>query len=51
MKKYLRWGAVAFLAFYLVSSPNKAAHVVRGALGGLRMAATSLTEFVSAIPS
>ena len=35
MKKVGKWGALGFLAFYLVSQPHKAANVVHGALGGL----------------
>lgn len=50
MKKTAKWGALAFVAFYLVSQPHKAANVVHGALGGLTGAATSLSSFVSDLP-
>jgi hypothetical protein len=50
MKKTLKWGSLAFLAFYLVSQPHKAATAVHGALGGLTGAATSLSSFVSDLP-
>ncbi len=50
MKKFLKWGSLAFLAFYLVSQPHKAANVVHGALGGISGAASSLSTFVSDLP-
>ena len=50
MKKFLKWGSLAFIAFYLVSQPHRAANVVHGALGGLSGAATSLSTFVSDLP-
>jgi hypothetical protein len=50
MKKTLKWGSAAFLAFYLVSQPHKAANVVHGTLGGITGAATSLSTFVSDLP-
>jgi hypothetical protein len=50
MKKTLKWASLAFIAFYLVSQPHKAANVVHGALGGVTGAATSLSTFVSDLP-
>ncbi len=50
MKKFLKWGSIAFIGFYLVSQPHRAADVVHGALGGLSGAATSLSTFVSDLP-
>jgi len=50
MKKTLKWGSLAFLAFYLVSQPHKAANVVHGAVGGVTGAANSLSTFVSDLP-
>jgi hypothetical protein len=50
MKKTLKWTSLAFIAFYLVSQPHKAANVVHGAIGGATGAATSLSTFVSDLP-
>lgn len=50
MKKVLKWGSIAFVAFYLVSQPHRAANVVHGAWGGLSGAASSLSTFVSDLP-
>lgn len=51
MKKFFKWGGLAFVAFFLVSQPHKAANVVHGALGGLSGAATSLSTFVGDLPN
>jgi hypothetical protein len=50
MKKVAKWGALGFLAFYLVSQPHKAANVVHSGFGGLTGAASSLSSFVSDLP-
>lgn len=49
MKKYLTWALAAFVVFYLLKSPNSAAHVVDSALGGLSSAGDSLSRFVNAL--
>ncbi|WP_198653353.1 MULTISPECIES: hypothetical protein [Actinocorallia] len=50
-KKWLKWGSVAFVAWYIVKQPDGAASVVQGALNGLGGAADSLSTFMtSAIP-
>ena len=50
-KKWLKWGSVAFVAWYNVKQPDGAASVVQGALNGLGGAADSLSTFMtSAIP-
>jgi hypothetical protein len=49
MKKYLTWALIAFVIFYLLNSPNGAAHVVHNALGGLVSAGNSLSRFVNAL--
>lgn len=49
MKKYLTWALIAFVIFYLVTSPAGAAHVVHGALGGLSALGESLSRFVNAL--
>lgn len=48
-KKYMTWAAVAFVAFYLLRSPQGAAHAVNSAAGGLASAAGSLAEFFNAL--
>ncbi|KAB2345265.1 hypothetical protein F8566_28825 [Actinomadura rudentiformis] len=49
-KKFLKFGAIAFVAWYVISRPEGAASLVNSALGGLGNAAESLSQFVSAIP-
>ncbi len=50
MKKYAKWGGIAFVLWYLISKPAEAANVVHGALNGLAGAADSLGTFVSQVP-
>jgi hypothetical protein len=50
MKKSLKWGGLAFVAWWIISRPDSAAGVVRSGAGGLGNAAESLSQFVSAIP-
>ncbi len=50
MKKYAKWGGIAFVVWYLISKPTAAANVVHGALNGLAGAANSLGTFVSQVP-
>jgi hypothetical protein len=47
MKKNLRWVAIAFVAFYLLSQPTNAAGVVNNAASALASAGTSLAQFVN----
>ncbi|MBW8482492.1 hypothetical protein [Actinomadura parmotrematis] len=49
-KKHMKLGAMAFVAWYVISRPEGAANLVNSALGGLGGAAESLSQFVSAIP-
>lgn len=49
MKKYLTWAFGAFVVFYLVRSPDGAAHVVHGAFSGLSTFGNSLSRFVSSL--
>lgn len=51
MKKNLRYVAIAFVIFYLLSSPTGAAHTVKKAAGGVATAATRLATFVNALGS
>jgi hypothetical protein len=50
MKKYGKWGGIAFVLWFMVSRPSEAAGVVHGTLGGLGGAANHLGTFVSSIP-
>jgi hypothetical protein len=47
MKKYAKWGAIAFVLWYLLNRPSAAANMIHGALGGLSDAAGSLSQFVN----
>jgi hypothetical protein len=47
MKKYAKWGAIAFVLWYVITQPTGAASMIHGALGGLSNAAGSLSVFVS----
>lgn len=49
MKKYLSWIAIAFVAFYLLSSPNGAASIVDGIIGWLGDMADNLSTFVDSL--
>ncbi|MEV5573337.1 hypothetical protein AB0L06_25115 [Spirillospora sp. NPDC052269] len=49
MKKNLRYVAIAFVIFYLLSSPNAAAHVVNNAFSQLGKAGSQLSSFVNAL--
>jgi hypothetical protein len=50
-KKHMKIAAIAFVAWYVISRPEGAAHLVNNALSGLGSAAESLSQFMSAIPS
>jgi hypothetical protein len=50
-KKTLKIVTIAFVAWYVISKPDGAAHLVNNALSGLGNAAESLSQFMSAIPS
>jgi hypothetical protein len=49
LKKFLTWAAIAFVIFYLVTSPQAAANVVTGALNWLQEAGKSMAEFLNHI--
>lgn len=49
MKKYLGWIAIAFVAFYLLSSPQGAASVVDGTVNWLGNMGDSLSTFVESL--
>ncbi|WP_199486527.1 hypothetical protein [Actinomadura logoneensis] len=48
-KKNLRYVAIAFVIFYLLSSPTAAAHVVNNAISQLGNAGSQLSSFVNAL--
>ncbi len=50
MKKYVKWGAIAFVLWYVLNQPSGAASMIHGALGGMSNAAGSLSQFVSQLP-
>lgn len=50
-KKHLKVASIAFVAWYVISRPAGAAHLVNNALSGLGTAAESLSQFMSAIPN
>lgn len=49
MKKYLSWAVIAFVIFYLLTSPHGAARIVHGAWGDLTSWAHSLSSFVNSL--
>ncbi|HLV72875.1 MULTISPECIES: hypothetical protein [unclassified Actinomadura] len=49
MKKNLRYVAIAFVIFYLLSSPTDAANVVNNAFSQLGEAGNQLAAFVNAL--
>jgi|HubBroStandDraft_5_1064220.scaffolds.fasta_scaffold1306009_1 hypothetical protein len=49
LKKVLTWAGVAFVIYYLATSPSGAANVVDGAINWLKMAGNSLADFLNHI--
>jgi hypothetical protein len=49
LKKVLTWAAIAFVIYYLATSPDGAAHVVTGTLNWLKSAGNSMAEFLNHI--
>jgi hypothetical protein len=49
MKKVLTWAGIAFVIYYLATSPQGAADVVDGAINWLRDAANSFGSFLNSI--
>ncbi|GAA3382758.1 hypothetical protein [Cryptosporangium minutisporangium] len=47
MKKFLKWGAVALLVFFVVTQPADAAGVVRSMTNGLVNIASGMSAFVT----
>jgi len=49
LKKVLTWAGVAFVIYYLATSPQGAANVVTGAIDWLKSAGNSLSAFLNHI--
>jgi hypothetical protein len=49
LKKVLTWALIAFVIYYLATSPDGAAHVVTSALDWLKSAGNSLATFLNHI--
>ena len=49
LKQILSWAAIAFVAFYLVTQPTAAGHLVHNILDGLKSAGNSLATFFNSI--
>jgi hypothetical protein len=49
LKKVLTWAGIAFVIYYLATSPDGAAHVVDSALNWLKSAGNSLATFLNHI--
>lgn len=49
LRKVLTWAAVAFVIYYLATSPTGAANVVTGAIDWLKSAGNSLSAFLNHI--
>jgi len=48
-KKVITWAVVIFLAYYLVTQPTGAGHVMHNLLNGLKSAGNSLATFISSL--
>jgi NAD+--asparagine ADP-ribosyltransferase len=48
-KKVLTWVGVAFVVFFVLSSPNDAGNVVKSAFSGIESAANQLATFVKSL--
>lgn len=49
LKKVLTWAGVAFVIYYLATSPDGAANVVSGAIHWLKSAGNSMAAFLNHI--
>lgn len=49
LKRVLTWAVVAFIVYYLATSPTGAANVVTGALDWLKSAGNSIAVFLNHI--
>lgn len=51
VKKLLMWAAIAFVVYFLITSPTAAADVVETIASGLGSAANSLQTFAGSLTS
>jgi hypothetical protein len=49
VKKAITWGALIFVAFYLVTQPASSGHLINSAFHGLHDAGNSLASFVHSL--
>jgi hypothetical protein len=49
LRKIITWGVVIFIAFYLLTQPAGAAHVINNLLGLLKDARNALATFVESV--
>ncbi|MHB1431404.1 MAG: hypothetical protein ACYCVZ_04735 [Streptosporangiaceae bacterium] len=49
LKKVLTWAVIAFVIYYLATSPQGAANVVSGALHWLKSAGDAMSHFLNDI--
>lgn len=49
MKKVITYLAVIFVAFYLLTQPNSAGHLLTSGFHGLHSAGSSLARFVNSL--
>ena len=49
LKKILTWAGIAFVVYYLVTSPSGAANIVDGAINWLKSAGNALGAFLNDI--
>lgn len=47
--RWIKWAALAFVAFYLFTRPDQAAHAVHGAFGLVQTGANSVATFFTAV--
>lgn len=49
VKKVVTWAIVIFIAWYLITNPTGAAHVMHNLLNGLKAVGTSLATFFNSL--
>lgn len=47
MENLIKYGAIAFVIFFVVSAPDSAAHLVHRGIDGLHYLGTHLSSFVN----
>lgn len=47
--RWIKWGLIAFVAFYLFTNPTRAAHTVHSAIGLVQTGAGQVSTFVSTV--